>query len=194
MDRLSGRRSPFASHLRTTVNGVVLEKRSALLRPSRTCRLISSLVRRQRSEFMVLPPGPILLSRDIAMRKISAEPVPGTVLGLAAREAGRARRRGARKSSPQDRQSGAARGRRLQAVLGRVMAHEVGHLVLPIYSRSDRGFRRANIGVRTKGLQDFTTEQSVTVPSMLLGASSPHEGRSLILPSLVCSRRATPPA
>jgi hypothetical protein len=35
-------------------------------------------------------------------------------------------------------------------VLGRVIAHEVGHLVLPVYSHSDQGIMRADVGFAPK--------------------------------------------
>jgi hypothetical protein len=54
------------------------------------------------------------------------------------------------------------------------MAHEVGHLVLPVYSHSDEGLMRAHIGVRSTSGRNFTTEQAAAIRSMLLAESRPH--------------------
>ena len=83
-----------------------------------------------------------LLSRDMAMQKIRAERVADAVLGQAAREAGRAYIFTHRITNLALRH-----GDDFGRVLGRVMAHEVGHLVLPIDSHADRGIMRANIGM-----------------------------------------------
>ena len=57
------------------------------------------------------------------------------------------------------------------------MAHEVGHLVLPIYGHADRGIMRADIGRPLEAAAcDFTTEQGVAIRSMLLAASRTHAG------------------
>ena len=111
----------------------------------------------------------ILFSHDIAMRELLAEPVPDSVLGLAAREAGRAyifTRRIANLAL--------RHGDDFRRVLGRVMAHEVGHLVLPVYSHADQGIMRANVGADSKSARDFTTEQGVAMRSTLLAASRRH--------------------
>jgi hypothetical protein len=113
-----------------------------------------------------------LLSSDMAMQKIRAEGLADTVFGRAAREAGRAYIFTHRIANVALRHSDDFR-----RLLGRVMAHEVGHLVLPIDSHADRGIMRANLGVRSKSADDFTTEQGVAIRSILLAASRPHGGR-----------------
>ena len=107
-----------------------------------------------------------LLPTDMAMRWIRTERLDDTVLGRAARGAGYAYIFTHRIASLALRHSDDFR-----RLLGLVIAHEVGHLVLPIYSHSDNSIMRANIGVRSKSFQDFTPEQAVTIRSMLLAAS-----------------------
>ena len=110
----------------------------------------------------------ILFARDLAEGKILAERVPNSVLGLAARDAKRAYILTHRIANLAHRH-----GDDFRRVLGRVMAHEVGHLVLPAYSHSEQGIMRANVGVRSKSGLDFTTEQAVAIRSMLASASRP---------------------
>ena len=109
----------------------------------------------------------ILFSRDIAMREILAESVPGSVLGLAVRDARRAYIFTHRIA-----QLALRHGDDFRGTLARVMAHEVGHLVLPSYSHSDHGIMGANIGVRSMSARDFSTEQGVAIRSTLLANSS----------------------
>jgi hypothetical protein len=120
----------------------------------------------------------ILISRDIAMH------APKSVLGLAVREARRAYIFTHRIANLVRRHDDDFRG-----ILGRIMAHEVGHLVLPVYRHSDEGLMRAhiNIGVRSKGGRDFTTEQGVAIRSLLLAASRPRaaEKSPMLLSSVV---------
>lgn len=113
-----------------------------------------------------------LLSSDMAKQKIRAEGLADTVFGRAAREAGRAYIFTHRIASLALRHSDDFR-----RLLGRVMAHEVGHLVLPIDSHSDRGIMRANFGVRQKSGDEFTPEQGAAIRSMLLGASRQRDTR-----------------
>ena len=107
----------------------------------------------------------ILFSRDVAMPAIRAEAVPGSVLGLAVREAGRAYILTHRIANLAQRH-----GDEFRWLLGRVLAHEVGHLVLPDHSHSDQGIMRANVGVRSKSDREFTTEQAVVIRSILSAA------------------------
>lgn len=110
-----------------------------------------------------------LLSREMAMHMIAALRVADTVAGHAAHDAGRAYIFPHRIVDMALRHSDDFR-----RILGRVMAHEVGHLVLPVYSHSDRGIMRANIDVRSKRFHDFTTEQGVAIRTMILAASRAH--------------------
>ena len=111
-----------------------------------------------------------LLSGDMAMRKIRAERLADTVFGEAARGAGIAYIFIHRIASMAVRHRGDFR-----RILGLVMAHEVGHLVLPSYGHADRGIMRADIGGRSRGDYDFTNEQGAAIRSMLLTVSRPQE-------------------
>src|SRR5688572_6712745 len=78
-----------------------------------------------------------LLPADMAMKKIRTERLDNSVLGQAARGAGRAFIFTHRIASI------ALRHRDdFRRLLGVVMAHELGHLVLPFYGHSDRGIMR----------------------------------------------------
>jgi hypothetical protein len=110
-----------------------------------------------------------LLPSDMAMRKIKTDGLANTVYGVAARGAGRAYIFTHRIASQALRH-----GDDFRRLLGQIMAHEVGHLVLPAHSHSDNGIMRANIGVREKSGLDFTIEQAVAIRSMLASASRPH--------------------
>ena len=103
-----------------------------------------------------------LLPSDMAMEKIKTDGLADNAFGRAAREAGRAYIFTHRIASQALRHSDDFR-----RLLGLVMAHEVGHLVLPPHSHSDDGIMRANIGIRSKSGLDFTTEQGVSIRSML---------------------------
>ena len=120
-----------------------------------------------------------LLSRDMAMHMIAALRVADTVAGRSARDAGRAYIFTHRIVDMALRHSDDFR-----RILGQVMAHEIGHLMLPVDSHSDRGIMRANIDVRSKGFHDFTAEQGAAIRSMLLAASSPPAGQ-IIDPAVI---------
>ena len=113
-----------------------------------------------------------LLSREMAMHMIAALRLADSVAGHAAHDAGRAYIFPHRIVDMALQHSDDFR-----RILGRVMAHEVGHLVLPVYSHSDRGIMRANIDVRSKRFHGFTTEQGIAIRSMILAASLPHAGQ-----------------
>lgn len=110
-----------------------------------------------------------LLSRSMAIGKTNREGLTHTVLGTAAREAGRAYI-----FTDRIRNLAVREGEPFRLALGRVIAHEVGHLLLPPHSHSERGIMRASTFVRSNGSYDFTTEQGVAIRSMLLAASYPH--------------------
>ncbi|MGH2400139.1 MAG: hypothetical protein ACRDF6_09865 [bacterium] len=113
-----------------------------------------------------------LLSSDMAMRKIAGEDLDDTVVGRSARDAGRAYIFTHRIAILALRQSDDS-----ARLLGRVMAHEVGHLLLPVYSHSARGIMRADIDIRSKRGGDFTSEQAAAIRSMLLAASRQRDTR-----------------
>ena len=108
----------------------------------------------------------ILLRRDMARRMIRAARVANDVLGQAARPTGRAYIFTHRVT-----EMGMQHGRDFAWVLGQVMAHEVGHLVLPIHAHADRGIMRADLIVRSYTDRLFTTEQSAAIRSMVMASS-----------------------
>jgi hypothetical protein len=96
----------------------------------------------------------LVLSREMAERKIAADGVGPTVLGQAAKECGRAYIFAHRIADV------AARNQRdLGSVLGRIIAHEVGHLVLPENSHSASGIMSAGLDLRPTAFAAFTPEQ-----------------------------------
>jgi hypothetical protein len=52
-------------------------------------------------------------------------------------------------------------------VLGTVIAHEVGHLVLPVHSHSKTGIMCADLNMRVPSTGGFTAEQVQTIHAML---------------------------
>jgi len=116
-----------------------------------------------------------LLSREMAMQKIETEGLADTVFGRSARDAGRAYIFTHRIAKVPVQKSDDFR-----RLLGRVIAHEVGHLVLPGHSHSLRGIMRADLGVRSNSGYHFTTEQGVAIRARLAAASSPPADDPLI--------------
>jgi hypothetical protein len=105
----------------------------------------------------------LLLGREAAQRKISEGGLGGDVLGRAARATARgyifSHRIGAivAEYSRQQIMRGALTGD-FGLVLGRVVAHELGHLLLPIDDHADAGLMRATLDL--SGAQPrFTREQ-----------------------------------
>lgn len=102
----------------------------------------------------------LLLSREMAEQKIAADGVGPTVLGQAAKACGRAYIFSHRVAAL------ATRNQRDRAdVLGRVIAHEVGHLVLPENSHSADGIMSASLDLRAgaSALAAFTPAQAVAI-------------------------------
>jgi 2-hydroxychromene-2-carboxylate isomerase len=108
----------------------------------------------------------ILLRRDMARHMIRKARVANGVLGQAAGATGRAYIFTHRIT-----EMGTQYGRDFVWVLGQVMAHEVGHLVLPIYAHSDRGIMRAGLILRSNTDRLFTTEQGAAIRSMVMASS-----------------------
>jgi hypothetical protein len=56
-------------------------------------------------------------------------------------------------------------------LLGLVLAHEMGHVLLPVSSHLNSGIMREHVDVRSKTVEYFTAEQSDAIRSMLLRES-----------------------
>jgi len=99
----------------------------------------------------------ILLSRDMAAKKISAERTPAHVLGQAHLATGRVYifcdRIAAAHGTPT----------LLSIPLGNVIAHEVGHLLLRENSHSHKGLMRANVDLQSMQRQNFDTSQTTAI-------------------------------
>ncbi len=100
----------------------------------------------------------LLLSREMGERKIETDGVQANVLGQASRGTGRAyifTHRVTRLAQRHEREVG--------RVLGRIVAHEVGHLLLPVNSHSKTGIMCANLDMRTSVDPGFTSEQTTAI-------------------------------
>ena len=104
----------------------------------------------------------LLLSREMGEKKLAADSVGAAVLGQAAKACGRAYIFWHRVAAL------AARNRvDLADLLGRVIAHEVGHLVLPENSHSATGIMTAGLDMRANAAPTFTPEQIVAIRQTL---------------------------
>src|SRR5262249_14978511 len=105
-----------------------------------------------------------ILNHERVERKGAAEGIPSTVLGQAAREICRVSifyDRVAALTNPLS--EGAGQG----VLLGRVIAHEIGHLVLPPESHSGAGIMRGTFDLRPPIIPLFTEDQARTLRSTL---------------------------
>jgi hypothetical protein len=104
----------------------------------------------------------LLLSRDMAEKKIKSNGIQDGVLGQAHTSGGRAHifcdRIAATPGALQH----------LPISLGDIIAHEVGHLLLGQNSHSRRGIMRANVDVRGLQLQSFDAAQAHTIRTTLM--------------------------
>jgi hypothetical protein len=104
----------------------------------------------------------MLLSRDMAEKKISAEGLSDHLLGQANLPSGRAYvfcdRIATMPGAPTY----------FSIPLGDVIAHEVGHLVLRTNSHSRGGIMRANVDVHAMHLQSFDKTQARTIRATLM--------------------------
>jgi hypothetical protein len=104
----------------------------------------------------------MLLSRDMAQKKISAEGLSDHLLGQAHFPSGRAYifcdRIATMPGAPTY----------FSIPLGDVIAHEVGHLVLRTNSHSRGGIMRANVDVHAMHLQSFDKTQARTIRATLM--------------------------
>jgi hypothetical protein len=104
----------------------------------------------------------LVLSREMGEAKIAADGVGTNVLGQAAKACGRAYIFSHRVTDL------AARNQRdLGSVLGRVIAHEVGHLVLPENSHSATGIMSAGLDMRAAAIPAFTRQQETAIRQTL---------------------------
>ena len=62
-------------------------------------------------------------------------------------------------------------GSSVSTVLGLVIAHEVGHLLLPAFSHSPSGIMRAHWQGRISEVPRFTSEQGTTIRALLMAAN-----------------------
>ena len=104
----------------------------------------------------------VLLSRKTADQKFAKEGIADNIAGQALHDEGRA------DIFPDRIAALAARYNWTRAsMLGYVLAHETGHLVLPPPSHSEAGIMSANLHLRSKGLERFSAEQGATIRAML---------------------------
>lgn len=113
----------------------------------------------------------LLLSREMADRKISAEGLKDGVLGQAHAPSGRA-------SIFCDRIATMPGAPTYFAnPLGDVIAHEVGHLLLGANSHTRSGIMRPNTDVRALPLQSFEKTQARTIRTTLMALTADATGR-----------------
>lgn len=104
-----------------------------------------------------------LLSRDMANRKISTERIAGDVLGHAISPS-----RCAYVFDHRILSVAMQHGHDYARVLGLVIAHEIGHIVLPTNGHSDVGIMSPNVFLRSKyNLVYFTSGQGEAVRALL---------------------------
>lgn len=102
-----------------------------------------------------------LLSREMVERRIQASRADDTELGRAARETGYAFI-----FTPRVIDFADYYFTNRAELLGRVLAHEVGHLVLPVHSHSTTGIMRADLDFRAT-LPGFTPPQGETIRTLV---------------------------
>jgi|SRR5262245_2308463 len=97
----------------------------------------------------------LLLGTEMTHRKVGKDSIGPDVLGTAARGTGRAY-----VFTQRIIEKALLNGRDSAELMGRVMAHEIGHLLLHEGSHSAEGIMRANLSLRTRGLNTFTKPQA----------------------------------
>ena len=108
----------------------------------------------------------LVLSKDMAEQKIATDRVRDNVLGQAAKECGRAyifSHRVAAVATLHERPVG--------DLLGRVIAHEVGHLLLPEKSHSAIGIMSSSLDLRPAALPAFTPAQTAAIRQRVTSAN-----------------------
>ena len=96
----------------------------------------------------------LLLCQDMTARKIEADAIPANVLGRAAGPTARAYI-----LTPRVANLATRRHLDFDRLLGRVIAHEVGHLLLPPRSHSASGIMRESLDTRSTRNATFTEAQ-----------------------------------
>jgi hypothetical protein len=108
----------------------------------------------------------LVLSKEMAGQKIASEGVPDNVLGQAAKACGRAYIFSHRIAAL------AARNQRpVGDLLGLVIAHEVGHLVLPGNGHSPRGIMTSSLDLSAAALPAFTPDQMAAIRQRVASAN-----------------------
>ena len=100
----------------------------------------------------------LVLSKKMTERKIASDPVEDNVLGQAASGCGRAYIFSHRIAA-----LAARKERMVGDLLGRVVAHEVGHLLLPENSHSPIGIMASSLDLSATALVAFTREQTEAI-------------------------------
>ena len=98
----------------------------------------------------------LLLDREMAQNKIDTDQIGQNVLGKAAHATARAYIFCHRVAAAID------DSRDFRTALGRVLAHEVGHLVLPVHSHSETGIMAAELDLSSTP-QRFSRDQVATI-------------------------------
>ena len=104
----------------------------------------------------------VLLSREMAEKKIAAERIDDNVLGRAVGPSRRAYIFCHRVADVAARNS-----RDFDSLLGDVIAHEIGHLVLPFNAHSERGIMRASLSMRSSAAERFSEAQAVVIRTIV---------------------------
>ena len=127
----------------------------------------------------------LLLSRNMADKKISAEGITDGVFGQAHSPSGRAAIFCDRiRTAP-----GALQ--HFGNSLGNIIAHEVGHLLLGPNSHSRSGIMRANVDLRARHLQTFEKAQAQRIRTMLRElAADPHQMVNALSSKVACCGRS----
>ena len=100
----------------------------------------------------------LLLGTEMTNRKAGMERIGPDVLGRAARQTGRAYIFTQRVV-----ETALLSGRDSELMLGRVMAHEIGHLLLNAGSHSRSGIMKDHVSLLNRALPTFTTPQAAEI-------------------------------
>lgn len=104
----------------------------------------------------------LLLCREKTAHKVASDHLDVRVLGRAARETARAY-----VLTPRVIEAALGSGRLFELVLGRVMAHEIGHLLLPRGSHSAQGIMQEHLNLTSKAAVTFTALQAAEIQMAL---------------------------